>query len=77
MVDSTVQAAMLTKSLIVVVLLFIVFTLFRALFVLMRKDSDKTAVARALTIRVACSVGLFLVLLLSTKMGWIQTHGLR
>ena len=67
---------MLTKPLIVAVLLFIVFTLFRALWALMRSNGDKTAVVRTLTIRVALSVGLFIALLLSAKMGWIETHGL-
>lgn len=32
--------------------------------------------ARALALRVALSVGLFLVILLSWKMGWIQPTGL-
>ena len=68
---------MLTKLLIVAVLLFIVFTLFRALWALMRSNGDKTAVVRTLTIRVALSVALFIALLLSAKMGWIETHGLR
>ncbi len=68
---------MLTKLLIVAVLLFIIFTLFRALWALMRSNGDKTAVVRTLTIRVALSVALFIALLLSAKMGWIETHGLR
>lgn len=68
---------MLTKLLIVAVLLFIVFTLFRALFALMHKGADRTTVVRALTIRVAFSIGLFVVLLVSAKLGWIETHGLR
>ena len=68
---------MFTKLLIVAVLLFIIFTLFRALWALMRSNGDKTAVVRTLTIRVALSVALFIALLLSAKMGWIETHGLR
>lgn len=68
---------MLTKLLIVAVLLLIIVTLFRALWALMHRSEDRTAVVRALTIRVAVSVGLFIVLLLSAKMGWIETHGLR
>lgn len=67
---------MLTKLLIVAVLLFIIFTLFRALWALVRGPGDKTLVVRTLTIRVAVSVALFIALLFSAKMGWIQTHGL-
>ena len=68
---------MLTKLLIVAVVLFIIVTLFRALWALVRGGADKTSVVRALTIRVALSVSLFIALLLSAKMGWIETHGLR
>jgi len=67
---------MLTKLLIVAVLFFIIFTLFRALWALVRGAGDKVVVVRTLTIRVALSVGLFIALLFSAKMGWIETHGL-
>ncbi len=70
---------MLTKLLIVAVLVLIVFNLFRALVALMTKDKtkDPSAVVKALTIRVALSVGLFLVLLVGAYFGVIPTHGLR
>ncbi|MDT8989655.1 DUF2909 domain-containing protein [Curvibacter sp. APW13] len=70
---------MLTKLLIVAVLVLIVFNLFRALAALLNKDKakDPSAVVRALTIRVALSVGLFVALLVGAYFGIIPTHGLR
>lgn len=77
--DSLLPTPMLTKLLIVAVLVLIVFNLFRALAALMNKDKtkDPTAVVRALTIRVALSVGLFVALLVGAYFGLIPTHGLR
>jgi hypothetical protein len=42
------------------------------------RDGDKrgTQMARALALRVALSVALFLFILFSYWMGWIQPHGL-
>ncbi|TXH89068.1 MAG: DUF2909 domain-containing protein [Rhodoferax sp.] len=69
---------MLTKLLIVAVLVLIIFNLFRALAALMNKDkAQATGVVRALTIRVALSVGLFVALLVGSYLGWIPSHGLR
>lgn len=71
-------SAMLTKLLIVAVLVLIIFNLFRALAALMNKDkAQATGVVRALTIRVALSVGLFVALLVGSYLGWIPSHGLR
>ena len=41
-----------------------------------RNDKRSPNMARALALRVALSVALFLVILLSWKMGWIQPTGL-
>jgi Flp pilus assembly protein protease CpaA len=69
---------MLTKLLIVAVLMLIIFNLFRALAALMNKDPAQShKVVRALTIRVALSVGLFIALLVSSYLGLIPSHGLR
>lgn len=47
-------------------------------FFMLRKGSDKKSpnMARALAVRVGVSVALFLVILLSWKLGWIQPTGL-
>lgn len=48
-------------------------------FMLSHKDTpgerDKR-MARALTVRVAISVALFLLILFAYEMGWIQPHGI-
>ena len=50
-----------------------------AALVFMMKDKDKgkdNRMATALTFRVAFSIALFLLLLFSYKMGWIQPTGI-
>lgn len=74
------------KYIIVLALLAIVAALASAgLFMLRRGPDDAEAksngsqdkrMARALAIRVALSVGLFLLILLAYAMGWIQPSGL-
>lgn len=62
---------------VVVVLLAIVASLGSALVTLSRGKGDSQRMVRALTVRVALSVGLFLLLLLAWRLGYIQPHGLR
>jgi hypothetical protein len=47
-------------------------------FMLRRKDGDDEGkrMARALTIRVALSVALFLIIMLAWAMGWIHPKGI-
>jgi hypothetical protein len=68
---------MLTKILIVAVLLLIVASLGSALALLFRKDGERSRMARALTVRVALSIGLFLTLLTGFYFGLIPMHGIR
>jgi hypothetical protein len=65
------------KIFIVIVLVVIVASLGSALALLFRKDGEKSRMAHALTVRVALSIGLFLVLLGGLYFGWIPAHGLR
>ncbi|HET7525199.1 MAG TPA: twin transmembrane helix small protein [Burkholderiaceae bacterium] len=68
------------KALIVVVLLAIVVTLGSAgVAMLRRRGDDKsrdTRMARALALRVALSIALFVFILLAWRLGWIQPGGL-
>lgn len=64
-------------KLIVIVLLFAaVFSLGRALMALVKgeKGEGKSKTMRALAWRVGFSVAIFLFILLSMVMGWIQPH---
>ncbi len=60
------------KIVIVVFLLVILASLGSALFFLMRDKGNTTRTVRALTWRVGLSLALFLVLMVSYKLGWIS-----
>lgn len=65
---------------VVVVLFAIIASLGSALFSLSRSHANpdhSRRMVRALTLRVALSVGLFLLLLVAWRLGLIQPHGLR
>jgi cytochrome bd-type quinol oxidase subunit 2 len=64
------------KVLIVVALIAIVASMGNALFHLSSGKGDSKKMARALTIRVALSVGLFILLMIAWYMGLIAPHGL-
>jgi Protein of unknown function (DUF2909) len=66
----------LTKLIIVVALIAIIGSLGSALFQLSRGTGDSQKMLRALTWRISLSVGLFLLLLLAWRMGYIRPHGL-
>ena len=63
------------KLLVLGVLVAIVASLFTALFSLMRDRGRSNSTVRALTVRVALSVGLFVLLLIGMKLGLVAPHG--
>ena len=65
------------KSLVVILLLVILASLFSALVFLVKDRGSTDRTVRALTWRIGLSIGLFLLLLLAGWMGWIEPHGLR
>jgi len=64
------------RLLIIAVLVGIIASLGSALFQLSRKAGDSRKLARDLTIRVALSVALFVLLMLAWHFGLIAPHGL-
>ncbi len=62
------------KYLIVIILLFIIFSLGSAMFYLVKGQGKSQNTVRFLTVRVALSVVLFLFIILSAKMGWIEPN---
>jgi hypothetical protein len=62
------------KILVIACLVAIVFSLGSALFHLSRGKGDPKKMVRALTIRVALSVGLFILLMLAWYNGLITPH---
>lgn len=67
----------LFKILVAVALIAIVGSLGSALFHLMTDKGQSKKMVRALTLRVALSVGLFVVLMGAWALGLIQPSGLR
>lgn len=62
------------KALVLVLLAAAVVSLFRALTAMMRGEGGGGKTVRALTWRIGFSVLIFLFLLLSMYMGWVQPH---
>ena len=63
------------KILIIAILLGIVWSLGQALFSMTSGPSDSKRMVQALTVRVGLSVALFVLLLISWRMGLITPHG--
>lgn len=67
---------MLIKTIILILLLLVLLSLGASMFTLI-KDRNKTdRTVKFLTLRIALSISLFVLLLVSFFMGWIQPHGL-
>lgn len=67
---------MIIKSIILILLILVLLSLGASMFTLI-KDRNKTdRTVRFLTLRIVLSISLFVLLLVSFLMGWIQPHGL-
>ena len=65
---------MLLKLVIIALLLFIVFNLFRAGFVMLRNDPEQKQMSRFLGRRVFLSVLVLLIIMLAMALGWITPN---
>jgi len=66
---------MLSKIIILIMLVLIVASLFSALFYLIKDKGQGERAAKALTVRISLSIALFVLLLISFKLGLIgQPH---
>ncbi|RYE70104.1 twin transmembrane helix small protein [Herbaspirillum sp. SJZ107] len=65
------------KIVVAVAFVLIIGSLASALFFLMRDKGRSNRTVQALAMRVGLSITLFLLVLFSYKMGWIQPTGLR
>jgi O-antigen/teichoic acid export membrane protein len=69
---------MIAKALTILMIFFILASLFTALYQLMQKRPDQQSnVAKALTVRISLSVCLFILLLAGYRFGFIAPAGLR
>jgi succinate dehydrogenase/fumarate reductase cytochrome b subunit len=66
----------LIKILVVACLIAIVISLGSGLFHLVNDKGESKKMVRALTVRVALSVALFILLLIAWSQGMIEPHGL-
>lgn len=66
--------AMISKVIIVLFFVAIIFSLGSALYYLVHDKGDSTRIVKALTWRIALSIVLFLLLMLAFAMGWITPH---
>ena len=62
------------KIIIVSVLLFIIFSLGVALFAFVKKDPDSDKMIKALTFRIALSIGLLILMMVGAQFGLISPH---
>lgn len=68
---------MLIKILIVVVLLAIILSLCKGLFHLVKEEGESRRMVNALTVRIALSVALFILLFIAWYAGLITPHHVR
>lgn len=66
---------MLIKSLIILVLVAILFSLFSGMFFLVKDGGQSKRTVKALTVRIVLSVLLFILLIVAFATGVIQPHG--
>ena len=64
------------KIIMVVVLLFIIFSLGVAFVAFIKKDADSDKMLKALTFRIGLSIALIVVLMLGAQFGLISPHGI-
>ncbi|HCU65851.1 MAG TPA: DUF2909 domain-containing protein [Rheinheimera sp.] len=65
---------MLVKLILIALLLFIVFNLFRALWLMLKNDPNKVSMSKYLGRRVLFSAIVMALLILALAMGWISPH---
>jgi len=65
---------MLLKLVIIALLLFIVFNLFRAGFIMLRNDPEQKQMSRFLGRRIFYSVLVLLLIMLAMALGWITPN---
>ena len=65
---------MLLKVIVIALLVIILYCLGSAVVYLVRNDASPVKMAKALTWRISLSLLLFLLLILSFSLGWVQPH---
>ncbi len=66
---------MILKIVLVLLLLFIIYSLGSALFYLIKDGGKSDRVVKALTWRIGLSLLVFILLIIGASLGWIHPHG--
>lgn len=64
------------KLIIISILLFIIFSLGVALFAFVSKDRNSDKMIKALTFRIALSIGLLILMMVGAQFDLISPHGM-
>ena len=64
------------KVILVVALLFIIFSLVVAFIAFVKKDADSDKMLKALTLRIALSIALIIIMMIGAQFGLISPHGI-
>ena len=65
---------LLFKLIIVILLVFVIVSLFTALYRLNKDDSDSSRIVKALAVRVGLSILIFVLILIGAKLGIIEPN---
>lgn len=65
---------LLFKLIVVILLIFVVISLFTALYRLNKDDGDSTRIVKALAVRVGLSIFIFVLILIGAKFGLIEPN---
>jgi hypothetical protein len=68
---------MIFKTAIIVVLALILLSLATALFSMLKNDQNSVRTVKALTVRIALSIGLLIFIIIGYSFGLIAPHGLQ
>jgi hypothetical protein len=68
--------AIVIKIIVILLLVFIFFSLGSALYYLMRDKDNSDRIVKALTWRIGLSLVVFILLMIAFAMGWIAPHRL-
>ena len=66
---------LLAKLLVVIVLIFIVVSLFTALYYLIKSPDNSASVVKSLSVRIGLSLFLIAMIFVGSQLGIIQPHG--
>lgn len=64
------------KIIMVIALLFIIYSLGVAFVAFIKKDADSDKMLKALTFRIALSIGLIILMMIGAQFGLISPHGI-